>query len=203
MSAGIACALALAGCGTENDGPRPVESGTGAAVTNTASAGGGQASAAAGLQQRSVGPVSFRYDPDRLAVVDASLTVPPDWNRASGVKLIGSDREQLMGREECPYGQAGMDLECTPASEAGLGIVILEESFEQARERLPGERASTKTLAGREGLSWTIGVEGESSEYTILPAGNRTVLIEHRIRNRDNPDEGAIEQVKESLRIGS
>lgn len=203
ICAGIACTLALAGCGTETN-PQPAESEPVAAATETGPTDREQGSSSATLDERSVGPVSFGFDSDRLAALDTSISVPPDWDRrASGVKLIEAGREQLMGLEECPYGQAGRDLECTPESEAGLAIAMLDDSFEDARERLPVERTSNVRLAGREGIAWSIGVEGESTEYTLLPAGDRTVLIERRIRNRENPDAKAIEQVLDTLRIES
>lgn len=203
--AGLACAFVVAGCGTDRNGQTPqpanaVQGGNSAA--DDPSRGENQDSANSETETRELGPLAIRYDPDRLAAVEASFEVPPDWDRqVSGLQLIAADRLSLMGREECQYGQAGMDLECTPASEGGIGFATLEESYDRARERMAGENSRPVMLAGRDGIAWSIGVEGERTEYTLLPAGNRTVMVVHRTRNRENPDPSAIAQAKESLRI--
>lgn len=155
----------------------------------------------AGLAQRRLGPLLIRYDPDRLAAVDSSIEVPPDWDRSvSGLKLIAADRQESMGQERCEYGLSGMQMECQPASEAGMAFAILDEDYQKARER-SAEGATSVEIAGVQGVRWSIGAEGEGAEFTLIPVDGRTALIDHRTRMRENPDPGAIEQAKEKLRI--
>lgn len=150
-----------------------------------------------------MGPVEIRYDPDRLAAVDAELTLPPDWERrVSGIKLIAAEREHLLGQERCMYGQAGMALPCVAESEAGLAFAVLEQPYAELRDSLPSGRREPATLAGRDGVAWKSGVEGESSVNTFVPLdGERTLLVERRIRNSGNPDEAAVNAVLDRLRL--
>lgn len=149
-----------------------------------------------------MGPVSFRYDPARLLPIPALVAEPPDWrNRAQGLKLIAADRAALMGKAECMYGESGRASPCNPEQEAGLSIALLDHPYEAVRAALTKPPTTAIRLAGREGISWEIGAEGEGADHLLVPLDERTLLVVLQHRGSGNPAPDAVEAVLDSLSI--
>lgn len=160
-------------------------------------------SSEAGLLTAEIGPMRVRYNDALLEAVPAKIGVPPDWKReVAGTKLIAAERAELLGTAECMYGQSGMGSRCKAEQEAGLAFAMVDAPFEELQAQLTGEPRSQMTLAGRKGISWKIGAEGEGAEYILLPyRGSRTALIVRQFRTSGNPDGNAIAEVLNNLRI--
>ena len=149
-----------------------------------------------------VGALRVPYNQARLSPVRANLPLPPDWKQSvEGVKLIASDRVELIGKAECLYGQSGEATQCNPEQEAGLAFAALPAPFAGAAARLPADQRRSISLAGAEGVSWEIGAEGEGAEYILLPAGEGTILIVRQFRTSGNPDEQALATVLSDMRL--
>lgn len=166
------------------------------------SAEGNEARQDASLRSAEIGPLTLRYDPAKLVQTDAEIGIPPDWrNEIPGMKLIARDRLELMDTAECMYGQRGAATLCEAEKEAGLAFALVDTPYETLSARITDPAPSQVTVAGREGIVWEIGAEGEGAVYTLLPAGERTLLIVNQYRNSGNPDEAAIRQVMNSLSL--
>ncbi|MBA3677291.1 MAG: hypothetical protein H0W74_07810 [Sphingosinicella sp.] len=151
-----------------------------------------------------VGALHIQYDEALLAPFPSKVAVPPDWKQeVDGVKLIGRDRAQLIGKAECLYGQSGEARDCNVPQEAGLSFATLETPFADLQARLPAEETKPIVLAGVKGLSWQIGAEGEGAEYILLPEGGGSILIVRQFRAAGNPNEAALGAVLGDLRIGA
>lgn len=191
--------LLAAACG--EPAPSPVDNAVaGTPAPAPAAAPKGPAEPASGPRTAGVGPLTFRYDPAMLAKVDAELGIPPDWEReVRGTKLVARDRAALIGKAECMYGLSGQATRCTAEKEAGLAFALLDTPFEEMRARISDPAPSEVTMAGREGIRWEIGAEGEGADYILLPADGGTMLITHQYRTSGNPDEAAVQAVLDSL----
>lgn len=149
-----------------------------------------------------VGPVSFRYDPGVLLPVPAAIAVPPAWDkRAEGLKLLAADRAAMMGKAECMYGQSGRASPCNPEQEAGLAIAVVDRSYEEAKAALTDPPTTAMHLAGRPGVSWEIGAEGEGADHMLAALDGRTLLVVRQHRESGNPDAEAVQAVLQSLAI--
>jgi hypothetical protein len=192
----VAC-LVVAACQAEPDGsearrniaePSP-------ATTNDLAPAPAQPSAFG-----TIGPLGYRYDPALLAPVETTVAVPPDWSvRVPGTKLVAADREKLIGKAECLYGLSGQASLCNAEQEAGLAFAVMDEPYEAMRARLSEELREPIRLGGIDGVSWTIGAEGEGAEHILLPTDGQTVLIVRQFRASGNPPEEAIAAVLQSL----
>lgn len=205
----ILALLPLAACGSDAGEQNAVE------LANVAEEGGNDAitavdetplnsqAAAPALKAFATGPMRVAYDSSLLTPVPTSIQLPPDWqNVTEGMKLIGSDRAALLGKEECMYGQSGQATTCNAKQEAGLAFADLEDGWiEQLREKIPAAELNDITLGGVEGVSWQIGAEGEGAEYILLPVQEHTILIVRHFRNTGNPDEAALGTVLNDLKF--
>ncbi|WNO53585.1 hypothetical protein [Stakelama saccharophila] len=129
------------------------------------------------------GPLTFRYQPERLAAVATALRLPPDYDRAfDATKLLPLDRRAKLGKNGCRYGLSGRTSTCSAEKEAGLSFAVVDLPLATLRDRFDASRAARTTLARREGFRVEQTAEGMGATYTFLPAGDRTVVIEHRHR---------------------
>jgi hypothetical protein len=211
----LAAALLLAACGQQPQAAPAAEPANGAASDSATGGSGPQepapaapAAAPAPAPDRrtagsgSIGPLRFRYDPAKLVALDAPVSVPPDWTQqVPGIKLVAADRAALIGRAECLYGQSGEASRCNATQEAGLAFAIVAEPFAGLSAKLSPELRRGISLAGRDGVSWQIGAEGEGAEHILLAAGNRTLLIVRHYRESGNADEAAVREVLANLKI--
>lgn len=151
----------------------------------------------------STGPMRVTYDSSLLTPVPVKIQLPPDWQTTmEGVKLIGSDRAELIGKAECMYGQSGQASTCNAEQEAGLAFADLEDGWIQnLRQKVPAGQLKEITLGSVEGVSWQIGAEGEGAEYILLPVQEHTILIVRHFRNTGNPDEAALGSVLKDLKV--
>jgi hypothetical protein len=207
-----AAALLLAACGQQPQAAPAAAEPSNVAASDSATGGSGPqetapAAAPATPERRtagsgSIGPLRFRYDPAKLVALDAPISVPPDWTRqVPGIKLVAADRAALIGRAECLYGQSGEASRCNATQEAGLAFAIVAEPFAGLSAKLSPELRRGISLAGRDGVSWQIGAEGEGAEHILLPAGERTLLIVRHYRESGNADEAAVREVLANLKI--
>lgn len=144
--------------------------------------------------------MSLQWDRSKLARVEAQVGIPPNWNREiRGMKLVARDRAELIGKAECMYGLSGQASPCTAEKEAGLAFALVETPYEEMQAQITDPAPSPVTVAGREGIRWEIGAEGEGADYTMLPAYTGTILIVRQYRTSGNPDAAAIAQVFDSL----
>lgn len=149
-----------------------------------------------------VGPLRIPYDASLLTPVPARIALPPDWKvEVDGVKLVASDRAELIGKAECMYGQGGTASRCNVSQEAGLAFAALDVPFAEVGARLPADQRQSISLAGAEGLSWLIGAEGKGAEYILLPAGEGSLLIARQFRATGNPDETAVGTVLSDMKL--
>jgi hypothetical protein len=156
------------------------------------------------LETGTVGPLRFSYNPLLLVPVETPVSVPPDWAReVPGIKLITRERAKLIGKAECLYGLSGRATVCNATQEAGIAFATVEESYDVLSKRLSGPLRRDVELAGRNGVSWTVGAEGEGVEHILLPAGDRAALIVRHFRASGNPPEEAIAAVLGSTRLAS
>jgi hypothetical protein len=154
------------------------------------------------LETGEVGPIRLRYDPRFLVPVETTVSVPPDWaSEVPGVKLVASERAELIGKAECLYGLFGQASVCNARQEAGIAFAMVDEPYEALSQRLSGPLREDISLAGRKGVSWTVGAEGEGAEHILLPAGDRTALIVRQHRTSGNPPEEAVAAVLDGLRL--
>ncbi|MGF1550197.1 MAG: hypothetical protein ACFBQW_06660 [Sphingomonadaceae bacterium] len=119
-----------------------------------------------------VGPLSIAYDPFAFAQTDAEIAIPPDWEReVRGLKLVAREREKLLGKAECIYGESGRATTCNAEQEAGLEFALIDQAYEELRAALPAQDLEPTRLAGREGVAWKIGAEGAGADRHLKPAG--------------------------------
>ena len=149
-----------------------------------------------------VGPLLVTYDSASLAMLPATVALPPDWKaEVPGTKLIAKDRVALIGKAECLYGQSGQASQCNVQQEAGVSFASLEQSYSQLGANIPADQRKPVELAGVTGTSWQIGAEGEGAEYILLPAGDGGILIVRQFRATENLEDGVTRQVLNGLRF--
>lgn len=198
MRASLLLILLTAACGEPS--PSPVDNAVNGVPAPPPAEEANQTKAEPALRTAEAGPLSFRYDPSLLAKTDVDVQIPPDWSRqVRGTKLVPRDRIDLIGKAECMYGLSGQAQRCTAEKEAGLAFALLDTPFEEMRGRIEEPAPSEVTMAGRDGIRWEIGAEGEGADYILLPADGGTMLIVHQYRTSGNPDEQAVQAVLDSL----
>ncbi len=154
----------------------------------------------------SIGPVQFRFAPDRLVRAEIQLTVPPQHEaRVWATKLIPSDRADLLGEERCRYGTATSLQTCTAELEDGLAFAMLERPFAHYRS-LQGEPAAAQdeaprasTLSGTRGFKLTELEDSVRLTYGFYPAGERTLLVAQRSSSGGPSPDLALRDVLDSL----
>jgi hypothetical protein len=156
----------------------------------------------------SIGPVSYRFAPDRLARAEIQLTVPPDHEtRVWATKLIPSERANLLGEERCRYGTAESLQTCTAELEDGLALAMLEHPFAHYRgiqnePAAAGDEATRPTvLAGTQGFELTELEDSVRLTYAFYPAGERTLLVTQRSSPGARSPDPAILDVLDSVQF--
>ncbi|WP_188053823.1 hypothetical protein [Sphingosinithalassobacter sp. CS137] len=148
------------------------------------------------------GPASFLYDPERHALVDTEVQLPPSYEETlDATKLIRRDRTAQLGQRNCSYGESGLTQRCEARMEPGLAIAISDTPVATFRSRFPSGRIEEADLAGRSGFRITQGAEGSGSSWTFLPAGDRTLIVERLWRHQGGEPTTAMMGVLRTLQI--
>jgi hypothetical protein len=152
-----------------------------------------------------IGRFELRFDPARLTKVGASIALPPNWtSTVLGIKLLAPERAAMLEKADCAYGASGSVVRCNADQEAGLAFVSVTLPYQEFTSSLPADQVKPLRLAGEQGVSWTIGAEGEGAEYIVLPGGERqSLLIVRQHRETGNPDPAAISSALNSLRLSA
>ena len=136
-----------------------------------------------------VGRLSFRYPPELLTAVAATIRLPPDYDRSlTATKLLPVDRAARLGKPGCSYGLSGQSELCSANKEAGLSFTLEDVPIATLRERYAADRVETSTLAGRQGFAISQGAEGQGARFAFIPAGEQTLIVERLWRGSDGAD---------------
>ena len=85
-----------------------------------------------------VGPLSYRYQPERFSLVPVSISLPGAHDAPiDAVKLIPWERAEQLGQTRCSYGLAGRTQICNADIEAGLAFAMLNKPIAELREIVP------------------------------------------------------------------
>lgn len=197
--------LAIAACGEEQSSPDSAA--TAQATGSPTAEGPDNASDHERRETATVGPLRYSYDPAILHRTEVQAALPPHYeDKQSGTKLIPVDRAELLGKEECSYGQSGMTSTCTADQEAGLEIVQLDGPLSRWRETFAESRIGAGALeeveiGGTTGFRFTAQAEGSGAEYNFLPAGDSTILLIRQFRFGQETGSDEIARVIDELRI--
>ena len=147
-----------------------------------------------------IGPVRFRYAPQRYSTTDVMMQTPPAYDRElRAVKLIPVRRAAQLGEVGCRYGLSGKTERCSAPKEAGLAFAIDDRSIAAVRAAFTDDAIRPRTLAGVTGFSVTQQAEGEGVRYSFLPVGQKTLVIERLWRNGGNSS--SYNRVLKSLKL--
>ena len=133
-----------------------------------------------------MGRLSFRYPPEVLPAVDATVKLPPDYDQSlPATKLLPLDRAARLGTPGCSYGLSGQSEICAADKEAGLAFAVDDVPVATLRKRYAVDRVEASTLAGRKGFAIAQGAEGEGARFAFIPAGDRTLVVERLWRGSE------------------
>lgn len=192
----FAACIAIAACSQSDSGadepePEPVETQT----------------AAEPLEEASIGPVQYSYDPAALTRAEISLPLPPDMEESTfAVKFIPADLVDNLGSVGCSYTDDTLTGGCGAEEEIGFALAFLERPIDTYGDALFDDLDETMTVEfaeidGHEGFTLQM-PDGETQmRYTYLPVKGRTLLLVDR--KQADVTAGAVElaQVRESLRF--
>ena len=159
------------------------------------------------MADRTLGPIEYSFDESQLTLTEVVLALPPDYeNTAFASKLIPEERAQMLGTEQCSYGQSGLTTACDAEKEAGLALSLLERPIEEYREAFAErgikEALKPSSLGGAAGFAFTAQAEGSGTEYRFLSVDEQTLLLARTFRSGQDQDAAAIEEVIASLAKG-
>ena len=144
-----------------------------------------------------------RYPESTSAPVQVTKQLPPDYKvNYSGVKLISSVRLSKLGKQECSYGESGLTSACKAEMEGGIEFIQVNASAQSLTSSLDNSLKTTVTLAGKQIVKWSIGAEGEGTDYYYIPVNSNQTLVVARLYRYDGfPQQTLFNQVLVTLVI--
>ncbi|AKH42021.1 hypothetical protein FHS61_002446 [Altererythrobacter atlanticus] len=130
-----------------------------------------------------IGPVSYSFDDSRLTRAEVELPIPPDYKtRVWAIKLIPTERADMLGKIACRYGDSTKDQECNVADEAGLALAMLERPITDYRDSFAQngfgeEQLGSTEIAGQVGFAYNTEENGRPTEYRFVPVSGRTLML--------------------------
>jgi len=154
-----------------------------------------------------IGPVSYSFDDSRLTRTEVELPIPPDYRtRVWAVKLIPTERAEMLGETACRYGDAQADEVCNVADEAGLALAMLERPIADyranfTRDGFGEEQLGSTEIGGRVGFAFNSETDGQPTEYRFVPVAGRTLMLARQAGPGLGQASKAIGAVMSGLRI--
>ncbi|KKT28032.1 MAG: hypothetical protein UW15_C0038G0001 [Parcubacteria group bacterium GW2011_GWC1_44_10] len=144
-----------------------------------------------------------QYPENTFAVVQISKQLPPDYkSNYAGAKLISSARVSKLGKQECSYGESGLTSVCKAEMEGGIEFIQVNASAQSLTSSLDSSLKTTVTLAGKQTVKWSIGAEGEGTDYYYIPLNSSQTLVVARLYRFDGfPQQTLFNQVLATLLI--
>ena len=144
-----------------------------------------------------------QYPENTFAVVQVTKQLPLDYkNNYAGAKLISSARVSKLGKQECSYGESGLTSVCKAEMEGGIEFVQVNASAQSLTSSLDSSLKTTATLAGKQTVKWSIGAEGEGTDYYYIPLNSSQTLVVARLYRFDGfPQQTLFNQVLTTLII--
>src|SRR3989344_4008117 len=131
-----------------------------------------------------------------------SQTNKPGWKDYAGTKLISSARVSNLGKQECSYGESGLTSVCKAEMEGGIEFIQVNASAQSLTSSLDSSLKTTVTLAGKQTVKWSIGAEGEGTDYYYIPLNSSQTLVVARLYRFDGfPQQTLFNQVLATLLI--
>lgn len=98
-------------------------------------------------------------------------------------KLISTSRVDLIGNQQCYYGQSGIATVCDVAKEGGILIVPMSvDDMKKIMVELDKNLLATETvIKGKKAFKYEMGVEGEGEESYYIQIDNDKALLISRI----------------------
>jgi len=120
-----------------------------------------------------------KYPEDIFALVPTTMALPKDYKtNYRGVKLISEALVDMIGKEQCYYGESDFPHTCRAENEGGISFIPVNSSLQKLVSSLNDSCRTNVTVAGRQSVRWSIGVEGAGLDYYYIPlAPNRTLVI--------------------------
>ncbi len=144
-----------------------------------------------------------QYPENAFGVVQITKQLPPDYkSNYAGAKLISSSRVSKLGKQECSYGESGLSSVCKAEMEGGIEFIQVNTSAQSLTSSLESSLKTTVTLAGKQTVKWSIGAEGEGTEYYYIPLNSSQTLVVVRLYRFDGfPQQNSFDQVLTTLVI--
>jgi len=144
-----------------------------------------------------------QYPENAFTVVQVTKQLPPDYkSNYAGAKLISSARVSKLDKQECSYGESGLTSVCKAEMEGGIEFVQVNASAQSLTSSLDGSLKTTVTLAGKQTVKWSIGAEGEGTDYYYIPLSSNQTLVVTRLYRFDGfPQQTLFSQVLATLLI--
>lgn len=145
----------------------------------------------------------LQYPENNFALVQIAKQLPPDYKiNYGGAKLISSARVGKLGKQECSYGESGLTSVCKAEMEGGIEFIKVNASAQSLTPSLDSSLKTTVTLAGKQSVKWSIGVEGEGTDYYYIPLNSNQTLVVARLYRFDGfPQQTLFNQVLATLVI--
>lgn len=141
----------------------------------------------------------MKYPEKDFALFEISKSLLLD-NEYTGVKLISAARVEKLGKKECSYGQSGLTSLCTKEMEGGIEFILVDSSVPSLTSFLDSSLTTMVTIAGKESIKWSIGAEGEGTDYYYISISpNQTLVVVRLYRSDGFPDKNLFDQVMNTL----
>lgn len=120
---------------------------------------------------------SVRYPEILIPIEIENATLPPNYNiEYNAVKFIPLERAQILGKNDCSYGESGEITTCRAEMEFGIEFIYINKPLEDAVKFLDPALLNEEYHFGRKEIVYRIGAEGQGKDYYFIPAENYKTL---------------------------
>ena len=195
----VSCVAALAACGA-NRGEQATQDRAGSAAARASPVEDAPTTG-------SIGPVEYRFAPQRLTRAEIQIEVPPGYKSSAwATKLVPIERARALGEKSCRYGSSSDAQVCSAEMEDGLAMALLDRPIGDYRrafteESAQGAKLEPSTRARRQGFKYSVAAGTSAVIYAFYPVGERTLLLARRFSEGGAALDPALGQVLASLRF--
>ena len=146
---------------------------------------------------------SVRYPEILIPIEIKKATLPPNYDvEYNAIKFIPIEKAQILGKNDCSYGESGEITTCRAEMEFGIEFIYIDKRLEDAVKFLDPELLNEEYLFGRREIVYRIGAGGRGKDYYFIPAENYKTLVMVRFYDEEfGPNIGVFYGMLDRLKL--